>query len=267
MKKIFIFVLLIASFSFAMAQVGGLSASKLGAYSAGTVPANNIEFEPSFGFASSTKYFDKKGNRSGLFHSDDSIQRFSSMGLRFTYGVIKDLEVGISLSADMSDINWGMKYKLKMTGNTQIAFFAGYESVMGNMIYVKRNLVHEATSSVGGGLIISHVFSDKLSMDINGQYHKHFHSTLNGHDQGYMLTTDIGYYLLKNINFIGELVYSLNINNTSVENNSQLFTFNPGIAIERSKHFILVLNTPIDLWGKNEYQTTGFGMALTILLD
>jgi len=29
----------------------------------------------------------------------------------------------------------------------------------------------------------------------------------------------------------------------------------------------LVLNVPIDLLGKNEFKTVGFGLALTIILD
>lgn len=51
------------------------------------------------------------------------------------------------------------------------------------------------------------------------------------------------------------------------DNNSHLLALNTGLAIERAKHFILVLNAPFDILGKNEYQTRGFGMALTILLD
>ena len=51
------------------------------------------------------------------------------------------------------------------------------------------------------------------------------------------------------------------------DNNAHLFTVNPGIAIEKAENFILVLNAPIDLFGKNEYQSIGFGLALTIILD
>ena len=50
-------------------------------------------------------------------------------------------------------------------------------------------------------------------------------------------------------------------------NSSQLFTLNPGIAIEKAENFILVINSPFDLFGKNEYKTVGFGLALTIILD
>ena len=46
-----------------------------------------------------------------------------------------------------------------------------------------------------------------------------------------------------------------------------LSALNPGIAIEKAENFILVVNAPFDVFGKNEYKTFGFGLALTIILD
>jgi len=47
----------------------------------------------------------------------------------------------------------------------------------------------------------------------------------------------------------------------------QLLSLNAGITIERAENFIVVLNTPIDVLGKNIEKFIGFGFALTILIE
>ncbi len=143
---------------------------------------------------------------------------------------------------------------------------AGYNGIYGNDVYVKRNTVHESTSAYALGLICTYPFSDKLSIDFNAQYQTHIHKTIANHKNGVYISSDIGYYLIKNINFISGFSYSFK-NNDEQEKCSYLFTYNPGIAVEKAERFILVLNSPIDLLGKNEYKTTGLGLALTILLN
>ena len=108
--------------------------------------------------------------------------------------------------------------------------------------------------------------SDKFSMDFNAQYQKHVDITAEGHNQGVFISSDFGYYAIEDVNFIMGMQYNFK-EYDAYENNSHLFTLNPGIAIEKAENFILVLNVPIDLFGKNEYQTVGFGLALTIILD
>ncbi|MEA3444919.1 MAG: hypothetical protein U9R19_09380, partial [Bacteroidota bacterium] len=117
-----------------------------------------------------------------------------------------------------------------------------------------------------GGVILTYDFSDKFSIDFDAQYHKHKKTTSTGHTHGFNINSDIGYYLMERVNFIVGLNYGSQAYNAST-NNSQLLTLNTGVAIEKAEHFILVLNAPFDLLGKNEYQTTGFGLALTIMLD
>ena len=266
MRKIIIALGLFFILSSAYSQVEGISASKLGTYCAETISATSIEFEPAFNLALSTQRFDDHGTKQNLFLSSDSIQQFSSFGFRFTYGLFKDFEIGVSLPIDISTLSVGAKYKLPFKSTPQFGIFAGYNAILGNEVYVRKNAVHESTSSVGLGFIISHDFSDKFGLDINAQYHKHFHTTVGGHSQGFTISTDIGYYLFEDISFIVGFVYSYDNNHNFIKQ-SNLFTFNPGIAIEKAKNFILVLNAPIDIIGKNEYQTVGFGLALTILLN
>ena len=71
---------------------------------------------------------------------------------------------------------------------------------------------------------------------------------------------------MEKVNFIVGLNYAYQAYKTDISN-SYLLSLNTGIAIEKAENFILVLNAPFDLLGKNEYQTRGFGLALTVMLD
>ncbi len=266
MKKIIFSLSLFLIINNIYSQVGGLSASKLGTLCSEAVPAQAIEFEPLFAYASTTKFFDENGDIQNLFATSDSTQFFSASGFRFSYGLFKDFEIGVSLPVDVSMVSFGAKYKLPIGEKLTFGLLAGYNSVVGNTIYVRRSALHESTSSLVGGLIMTYEASDKFSMDFNAQYQKHLHITTEGHDQGLFISSDFGYYAIENVNFIIGMHYNFKKYDT-FENNSHLFTINPGIAIEKAKNFILVLNVPIDLLGKNEFKTVGFGLALTIILD
>ncbi len=266
MKKLSLSIL-ITLFSFNLyAQVGGLSASKLGTLCTTAVPEGSIEFEPFFGYALSTNLFDSNGDVQPLFSTSDSTMKFSASGFRFSYGLMKNLEVGVSLPVDVSEIRFGAKYKLPLEGKLTMGLLAGYNTLVGNQIYARRNAAHEMTPSYVGGLILTYEFTDKLSIDMDAQYQKHTLITNLGHTHGYYINSDIGYYFMEKVNLIVGFNYYFKAYNESI-NNSHLLTLNTGIAIEKAEHFILVLNAPFDILGKNEYQTKGFGLALTIILD
>lgn len=264
-KLILLFLVSFLSVS-AYTQVGGLSASKLGTLCTAPVPEGTIEFEPFFGYTTSTNYFDSNGNVQQLFSTPDSIRKFSGSGFRFSYGLMNNLEIGVSLPVDASEVSFGAKYKLPVEGKLTMGLLAGYTTLIGNQVYDLRDNVHEMTPSFVGGFIMTYEFNDKLSVDFDAQYQKHTLKTIDGHTHGFYLNSDVGYYLMDRINFIAGLNYGYKVFDANVDN-SHLLTLNTGIAIERAENFILVLNAPIDLLGKNEYQTKGFGLALTIILD
>jgi len=266
MKKITLLLLSISFTTITMAQVGGLSASKLGTLCTTPVPEGTIEFEPFFGYATATNFFDNKGDIHPLFSTPDSTIKFASSGLRFSYGLMKNLEVGVSLPIDVSEVNFGAKYKLPFDGNFTMGLLAGYNKVLGNRISACRDAICKATTAYVGGVIMTYKFSDKLCVDFDAQYHKHKKTTVEGHNQGFNINSDIGYYVMERVNFIVGLNYSYQNYNTILDD-AYLLTLNTGIAIEKAENFILVLNAPFDILGKNEYQTTGFGLALTIILD
>ena len=78
MKKYLILIILGLSISSIQAQVGGLSASKLGTLSTSVVPEGTIEFEPFFGYSLSTHYFNEFGDRKSLYASTDTTLIFES---------------------------------------------------------------------------------------------------------------------------------------------------------------------------------------------
>lgn len=250
----------------AYSQVAGLSASKLGTLCTAPVPEGTIEFEPFFGYSITSDYFDSNGDLQPLFSTSDSTMKFSGSGFRFSYGLMKNLEIGVSLPIDVSVVSFGAKYKLPLEGNFTMGLLGGYTTLIGNQVYVRRSAIHEMTPSFVGGIIMTYEFNENLSIDFDAQYQKHTLETSDGHTHGFYLNSDIGYYLMDRVNFIVGLNYGYKVFNASIDNSS-LLTLNTGIAIEKAKHFILVLNAPFDLFGKNEYQTKGFGLALTIILD
>lgn len=250
MKKLTL--LLLASFftTNLFSQVGGLFASKLGALCTATVPDGTIEFEPFFGYATSTNFFDRNGNLRPLFSTSDSTMKFSGSGFRFSYGLMKGLEIGVSLPIDVSEVNFGAKYKPPIEGKLTMGFLAGYNTLIGNQVYDRRDAIYEVTPDFIGGLIMTYEFNRKLSIDFDAQYQKHTITTIVGHSHGLYLNTDVGYYLMDKVNFIAGLNYYYKVFEATIDN-SYLLTLNTGIAIEKAENFILVINTPYRfIWKK-----------------
>lgn len=271
MKSQFLFItIFVFSYIFfsqySFAQIGGISASKVGALCAEPIGKNHMEFEPFFAYSSSQHYFDSEGNIQALFSSADSTMKFSGSGFRFTYGAIQNMEIGVSLPIDISEVRFGIKYKIPIKGKLGLALIGGYNNIVGNQIYVRRNANHEATPSFLGGFVASFAFNEKWSVDFDAQYQKHTEATKDGHSRGFYSSLDFGYYLFDRINFVVGLSY--NIQSFELRHyNSYILSLNTGVVIEKAEHFILVVMAPFDLMGKNEYRTKGFGLALTILLD
>lgn len=268
MLRIFILIsasTLLSIYSFGQA-LGGLSASKLRTLNALPVEQGSMEFEPSFGFANAKNYFDENQKIQPLFSSSDSTQKFSGFAFRFTYGIMKNMEIGVSMPVDMSEMKLGGKYLLPFDGKLRLSLLGGYNMILGNSVFTLRNTLHESTPSAILGFAITYDINEKLSIDFDAQYQKHTIKTIDGHNQGIYLNTDAGYYIFEGINFIFGVNYNCQ-NYTTSDKNSYVLSLNAGLAIERAKNFILVVNAPFDILGRNEYQTKGFGMALTILLD
>ena len=271
MKKL-ILVLIVLNAVTIFGQVLGVSASKFSNVCTDPVPQNTIEFEPSIYINFSEGYYSSSSRFNSFLPGKDSLNTASDLFFRFTYGAIKNLEIGFTVPSSMSNISLGAKYKIPYSfdKNTSFGVLAGLNIPLGNRGYrlSENSDVSELfTYGVAGGLIISHFFTDNFSVDINAVAQKNFPSSSASdyNSSGIFAGADFGYYFVKGIQAIIGFNYSaLNFNNPELDQNSLLL--NAGVTIERAKDFIIVLNTPITIFGKNVEKTYGFGFALTIAL-
>ena len=264
MKLYLIIIFIVTSFA-ASAQIGGLSSSKLSSLSADVVNGNNMEFEPGFRSSRSNKVFDADGNTQNMFSTTDSVKHITGMAFRFTYGLWDKLEIGMSVSTDLSLVNIGTKYEFFNEDKLQVAAIAGLNVPMGNNT-VDNSI--RATSNVmqaGFGAVASYNFSDRLSADFTAQYAHFIKPTIDNNTGGLYLNGDVGYYFFDNkFKLIsGFAFYSINNDIGS----HQAFTIYPGFTIESGKDYFIACSVPFDVYGKNEDKTFAFNFTLTLTFD
>ena len=88
-------------------QIGGISGSKLRSYCVDVVDHHHIEFEPAFYYGQSRRNWNNDSKLQNSFLTSDSINRYSGVGMRFTYGLFDKLEVGVSIPLDMKTGSFG----------------------------------------------------------------------------------------------------------------------------------------------------------------
>ena len=201
-----------------------------------------------------------------LFLSNDSSCLETELGFRLSYGLFNNFEIGMYIPVNTSCIGTGFKYNFFNKEKISLAGISGINIHTGNNTYNTKIDYSDKTTSINGGIALSYVFSDKLSIDINGQIHKHIRKTLDNHLYDTFISSDIGYYIIEGLQLVASINYSNEIYNHNTQN-TELLMLNTGITIETADNFILVLNTPIHIIGKNNLMAKGFGMALTICID
>lgn len=245
--KLFFVISLIILFSQNIfSQIGGISASKLIVINAETVPANKIEFEPSFGFTVS---------------KNDSLITNSDFGFRFTYGLNSKTEIGIFVPLNLNTLNWGIKYHAFDFNNLSLGIIAGIENalIVNNSKEVKFSSFF---TTYAGGITSGFRFNDKMSMDFSGQFQNHFEA--DKIDFNSFFNSEIGYFVFDGFQLITGLQYE---NHHILNTRENYFTINSGITVEKAKNFILVLNFPYQFKTKHTPASIGFAMALTILIE
>jgi hypothetical protein len=263
-KFIIVSVILFSVSKLALCQVGGISASKLATICADPVPNKVIEFEPSFGFAFSDKYFDNTSKLTSTFANSDSVELFSEFNFRLTYGVFENFEIGTTFPIDMSVISWGAKFLLNENDFFRTALMTGINLPIGNTILNKNDRHYDNTASYAAGIVSTLDISEKTGLDFDIQAQKLFNSTPENHYLDFFVNLDYSFWLTNEY----QIIAGLNYTNNMFENyNEQLLTLNLGATIERHENFLLVVNSPIDLWGKNVQHIFGLGFALTISID
>ncbi len=264
----FFFILLFSASLFA--QIGGLSASKLAALNTETVPQFTIEFEPSFNFGYAKNRWNIYGHVEPMFKKNDSLETHSEMDFRFTYGITSKWEMGFSLPSDASYLSFGSKFRFWEMKNISLALLNGFNLLLGNHRYCTKYAQNNSTSYAINpllGLAISYRFSRRFSVDINPVFQSHFdpNAAHFGRHLDSFINADFGYYLWPKFQTILGIYYFTM--NTPSRSHKQKLSLNPGFTLEKAKHFILVLNFPVDIWGINSDRQAGCGFALTIWIN
>jgi len=240
------------------AQIGGLSAGKLGTFCVGTVSYTKIEFEPSYSIGFGDKYFDNNGKAINLFDAPDSLSFYNSMAFRLTYGIFKNAELGILSSPDLSGLQSGFKWKFLEKGASSLGLMLGVNLNFNNQIYRKE------IASYLGGLVYS--LDKDYSVDANISYGISQYSVSSLEHQFLQVSADFGHYFKNKIQPVVGFYYSQSFFENS-DLNQNNFYVSPGFTIDKATNFILVLNYMHPVLGQNVEKIKSVNLALTILID
>lgn len=265
MKKL-LFTSLYTLFSIAIfAQVGGVSNSKLASLNAGVIDHHIVEFEPTVTHMVSHKTWNNEGKLQDLYGSSDSVFKSTGLGFRFTYGLWGKLEIGGSISTDLAMTNLGMKYNFWGNDKMDIATVVGANIPLGNKTIDKTRRLSDNLTSMGGGFIYSAYFNEKFSLDAAAQYMFFAEKTDDNHKGSFYLNTDVGYFVFDNTL---QLIVGAGYQNSSFDQiNSNTVSIYPGITVETGKRYVLILQAPFDIAGKNSRKSFGASFSLTISID
>jgi len=269
--KISFFLLILASHY--SAQIGGLSANKINAYSTDVVSINKIEFEPSI-LINFSRDVIKQNEFKNNHVSDDEILRVNSnLYFRFTYGVVKNFEIGFSVPENVDFINLGFKYKLPYVFDNIITLgiLAGINIPLGNKYYYLTNVNFTEklfTTGFAFGIAASSYLTKKSSIDFNVIWQSHLPKRSNGdfNKFDYSLNADYGYYIASGLQAIlGVSYYKVTFNDVNLNQTSLIFI--PGISIEKGKNYGFSLSFSFSAYSKNIRSLFGFNFVLTILIE
>lgn len=264
MRKLLIFVTTILSIN-TFGQIGGLSSAKLSSLTAAVVPNKTIEFEPGFYHSRSSQYWDANSNLQNTYSSPDSVSLITGMYFRITYGLWDKIELGVSISNDLSQSNWGLRYNFLNNDNVGLAFISGVNLPWGNKSIDERLKVNSNIAKAGFGIVGSIYSTENLSFDFSAQYMQFIKQTANKDKGGYYLNFDAGYYILKKqVQIMAATQYS-HFNNMGKSH--EVLTFIPGFSIETGNNYAIALAFPLDIYGKRETKNTAINFALTLNFD
>jgi hypothetical protein len=248
------------------AQVTGVAASKLGAYNAESIGARNFEFEPAFFLGYVARTWNTDRIVQPVYENTDTADLTLDAGFRFTYGIGSRLEAGCYLPMDLSSLSLASKFLFLASDKYDLSGILGINILGLGEARPRQMRSYEQSTLLAGGIAFSWQGNDKFSLDANAQVQKTLAPTFGDHRYDLFLTADAGYYIKPGIQFIAELNYSAsNFYETSLSNDCLIL--NTGLTIETAENFIIVLNTPLPLLGKNTDIQYGLGFALTVMLE
>jgi hypothetical protein len=247
------------------AQVQGVSAEKLVAINPFTVEKRTVEFEPLVGYLWSTKMFNNAGKAQPLKSGGDSTLVLQTLGFRVTYGFADRFEVGGIVTTDLNSLSLGLKYNMFKSKNYAGAILFGTTFSNESDFVFRNSGFFGKTASLATGFSFTNKLSKYFSVDYDLQYQNLFDDNQSISDD-YFASFDFGFHFKGSHIAVAGLSYKYN--NFKIEKqNACLLTLNTGLVVQTGKMFILVLNFPIDLYGRNVERFYGFSFALTITFD
>lgn len=248
----------------AFAQIGGISGSKINSYCTDVVNVHEMEIEPSISFSRARYSFADNRTKTRLFRTNDSTMLSSGMRLRITYGILDNIEVGVSMPTDVSYANWGAKINVFKAGNIDLGLMAGLNTPFGTgtRSMVSRTSANTMQACIGAIGCISP--SQDLSVDMNIQAGKYFKPLELESDHFYSLGADAGYFVFNGtLQLIAGFSYQRNFSGPAVQ---ELWTLYPGITVETGRDFILVIHNSMDVAGRNLLKQSILDISVTITL-
>ncbi len=248
-------LLLLMPLTISVAQISGISDTKLCVPDAGALSVGSFEFEPSFSVFNSTNRFCDNGEMESL--AGESVS--SSVLFRVTAGIAEGLEIGTTFSSTIEQVSVGSKYIFSESENFSLGLIAGVSLPAGNKFIADtlRDADNNLTSSYGA--LGSIKLSGSSSIDMIFSFTK-IHGE-NSFDKILSYGIGFGQWLSKKFQVVAEL------NGFSTYNgklHSGKISFMPGVTYKISEQLLFVLGTQFDLMGKNEYKGLGYFSAFTI---
>jgi hypothetical protein len=261
MRTVLIIIILALSIN-TFGQIGGLSSAKISSLTAAVIPDKSIEFEPGFFHSRSNQYWDINSSLQDTYSTSDSISLITGMYFRVTYGLWNKLEVGVSISNDLSLSQWGIRYKVLQNNKFGLAIISGLNLPWGNKSINEKLRVSSNIAKAGIGFVGSIYSTPKLSFDFSAQY-LNFLQQPNDKDRGeFVLSFDAGYYIFNNqVQLLAASNYR-HVNNSIC--NHQVLTIVPGFSIETGNNYAIAIAFPFDVYGKSETKNTAINFALTL---
>lgn len=252
--KIFLMMLVLLSNTI-VAQIAGVSGTKLLVPNASTLSKGHFDFEPAFSIFSAKQHFNNEGELNDLMRSEVS----SSVSFRVTMGVAENFEIGTSFTAGMEDIYISSKFTAYNRDNIVLGLTAGGSLPGGNYPKGDAEENHKLKYSYGAGVILSYTLGEVSSLDGIFTYSKINGSTEFNHLINYGVS--FGYFFTGTFQAIMEL-NSFTTFNGSFHSNKISIT--PGFTYQFSQYLLLVFGVQNDIWGNNELSGTNYITAFTM---
>lgn len=267
MKKLIILILVLISVAELKSQIAGVSNDKLVVVNPAAIDTRTFEFEPGFGYIWSKKSFDSNGKLVPHTPQNDSILVLQALGFRFTYGFAKNFEMGAVITSTLDAFSLGIKYSFVNKEKFIAGAFLGTNFSNESDIVFRNTGIFGKTASIVGGFAFMNRFgeSQRLSLDYDVQYQNTFDNEKSYTDDVFA-SAELGYLLKKAVQLIGGFTYRYNHYKIG-DPDSWLLTWNMGITTKPGKMFVLILNVPVDIAGRNVNRFTGFQIVLTIGLN